>query len=153
MKQTGSKPAAIGKEGGAAVEEITLDAVTGNLGRITDWVNSALDTYGCPARARMQIDVAIDEIFSNIARYAYPGKTGRATVRCDYADGLVSITFTDDGISYNPLEKQDPDTTLPAAEREIGGLGIFLVKKTMDAMEYQRLNGCNILTIRKKING
>ena len=135
------------------MKEITLDAVTDNVGRITDWINSELDVYDCSARARAQIAVAIDEIFSNIVRYAYPREAGRVTVRYDYTDGLVSISFIDAGTGYNPLEKQDPDITLPAAERKIGGLGIYLVKKSMDAMEYQRLDGCNFLTIRKKIDG
>ena len=135
------------------MKEIVLDAMMRNIDLLTDWVNSELDVYDCSSRARAQIAVAIDEIFSNIVRYAYPGTTGRVTVRYDYTDGLVSISFIDAGTCYNPLEKQDPDVSLPAAERKIGGLGIFLVKKTMDSMEYQRLDGHNFLTIRKKIEG
>ena len=141
-----------GRKGGAAVQERTLEAVIGNTGRVIDWINSGLDACGCPAKARAQIDVAVDELFSNIVRYAYPRESGSVTVRYDYQDGCFSVSFEDRGFHYNPMEKQDPDVSLPAEERGIGGLGIFLVKKTMDAMEYQRLNGCNILTIRKKID-
>ena len=133
------------------MKEMTLDAVIGNLGLVTDWINSELEAQDCPMKACMQIDVAIDEIFSNIARHAYPGKTGSVTIRHDTQDGVFSITFEDQGIPYDPLQKEDPDVSLSAEEREIGGLGIFLVKKTMDAMAYRYQNGRNILTIRKRI--
>lgn len=133
------------------MKEITVDAVIGNIDRVTDLVNEELEALGCPMKAQAQIDVAIDEIFSNIVRYAYPGESGSVTVRYDCEDGLFSISFEDEGFHYNPLEKQDPDVSLPAEERKIGGLGIFLVKKTMDAMEYQRAGSRNILTIRKRI--
>ena len=110
-----------------------------------------MDSVECPLSVQTQLNIAVEEIFVNIAHYAYtPGK-GDATVRVetDKKNRSISVTFTDRGIPYNPLEKADPDTTLSAEERQIGGLGIFMVKKSMDAMEYRREDGMNILTIRK----
>ena len=103
-------------------------------------------------KAQMQIDIAIDEIFSNIARYAYQQETGSVTVRMDTLDDppRILLTFIDNGIPYNPLTKEMPDTTsLPARKRPIGGLGLFMVKKTMDSVTYSFENGQNILTILK----
>jgi anti-sigma regulatory factor (Ser/Thr protein kinase) len=101
----------------------------------------------------MQIDVAVDELFSNIARYAYAPKSGEATVAFSYDEMAkeVSITFTDTGIPFNPLERSAPDTHVPLERRSIGGLGIHLVRKTMDGMEYEYRDGKNILTIHKLI--
>ena len=100
----------------------------------------------------MQVNVAIDELFSNIAYYAYEAE-GDATVRVEIIEESMEIvlTFLDNGIPYNPLEKEDPDTTLSAEEREIGGLGIFMVKKTMDDVKYEYKDGQNILKIVKKM--
>lgn len=135
------------------MKELTLEARLESIPAVTAWIDEALEALDCPMKAQMQIDVALDELFSNIARYAYAPGTGEATVRFDFseADGTAEITFIDGGVPYNPLENADPDTTLPASERSIGGLGIFLVKKTMDAMLYRHEGGKNILTVRKKI--
>ena len=100
------------------------------------------------------MDVAIDEIFSNIAHYAYNPETGPATVRVEVEENPLSvvITFMDHGIPYDPLAEERPDTTkLSASERPIGGLGLFIVKKTMDDVSYAYKDGQNILTIRKKV--
>ena len=105
----------------------------------------------CPMKVQMQIDIAIDEIFSNIARYAYAPDSGNVTVRLETeTDPLaVMITFIDSGMPYNPLTREDPDTKLSAEERQIGGLGIYMVKKSMDALEYVFEDGCNKLSIKK----
>ncbi|MBQ6755879.1 MAG: ATP-binding protein [Oscillospiraceae bacterium] len=132
------------------MSEITLAATTENIGAVTAFVDEELEKVDCPIKAQMQIDVAIDELFSNIALYAYENG-GDATVIFDFADGVVSLTFTDSGKPYDPTKKDDPDTTLSAEEREIGGLGIFLVKKTMDSIDYRYEDGKNILTIKKTI--
>jgi anti-sigma regulatory factor (Ser/Thr protein kinase) len=102
----------------------------------------------------MQIDIAIDELFSNIAHYAYNPETGDATVRVEVVEDpmAVVITFIDKGIPYDPLKKADPNTALSAEEREIGGLGIFMVKKTMDDITYEYKDGQNILKIKKKLS-
>ena len=95
----------------------------------------------------------MDELFSNIARYAYTPKSGEAAVAFAYDEAAkeVSITFTDSGVPFNPLERSTPDTHVPLERRSIGGLGIHLVRKTMDGMEYEYRNGKNILTIHKLI--
>jgi anti-sigma regulatory factor (Ser/Thr protein kinase) len=102
---------------------------------------------------QMQIELAVEEIFVNIAKYAYSPEVGRAKVRVELEqDPLkVIITFIDQGMPYDPLAKDDPDTTLSAEERQIGGLGVYMVKKTMDDITYEYKNGQNILTIKKKL--
>ena len=132
-------------------KELTLEASVENLNRVLDFLEGPMDSVECPLSVQTQLNIAVEEIFVNIAHYAYtPGK-GDATVRVetDKKNRSISVTFSDRGIPYNPLEKADPDTTLSAEERQIGGLGIFMVKKSMDAMEYRREDGMNILTIRK----
>ncbi|MBQ6173511.1 MAG: ATP-binding protein [Clostridia bacterium] len=135
------------------MKELTLEARLDNIPRATAWIDEALEALDCPMKAQMQIDVALDEIFSNIARYAYAPGTGDATMRFDFDEGsgLAEVTFIDAGTPYNPLENDDPDVSLPAEERRIGGLGIFLVKKTMDELRYRHENGKNILSLFKKI--
>lgn len=133
------------------MKEITLTATLENIEAVTNFVDEQLEELGCPMKAQMQIDIAIDELFSNIARYAYAPGVGEATVRVESSEDplAVIITFVDKGIPYNPLEKEDPDTTLSAEDRQIGGLGIYMVKKSMDSMEYEYRNGQNILSIKK----
>ena len=132
--------------------EITVDASVDQVRQITDLADLQLAETGCSARAKMQIDIAIDEIFSNIARYAYQEGSGTVTFRLETMDNPLRIllTFIDDGMPYNPLEKEMPDTTsLPANKRPIGGLGLFMVKKTMDSVTYSYEKGKNILSILK----
>ncbi len=133
------------------MKEITLTATLENIEAVTKFVDEQLEELDCPMKAQMQIDIAIDELFSNIARYAYAPNVGEATVRVESSDDplTVIITFIDKGVPYNPLEKEDPDTTLSADDRQIGGLGIYMVKKSMDSMEYEYRNGQNILSIKK----
>ena len=137
-------------------DELTLDAKTENLERVLDFVGSRLDKTDCSEKLKVQINIAVEELFVNIAHYAYKQlqTIGSATVRVEVEkDPLaVSITFIDSGHPYNPLEKPDPDVTLPAEKRQIGGLGIFMVKKSMDAIEYEYKDGRNILKIKKNLN-
>lgn len=135
------------------MKEMTITATVENIEKVTDFVNEQLEAIGCPMKAQMQIDVAIDELFGNIAHYAYNPETGPATVRVEVTEAPVSVivTFIDHGIPYDPLKKDDPNLTLSADEREIGGLGIFMVKKTMDEITYEYRDGQNILRIRKDI--
>ena len=133
------------------MKEITLPATLENIEAVTAFVDEELERLGCGMKAQMQVDVAIDEIFSNIARYAYGDAVGDATVRIEKEDGLVVLTFLDTGIPYNPLVASDPDTTLSAEQRAIGGLGVFLVKNIMDDVSYAYLDGKNTLTIKKKL--
>ncbi len=135
------------------MKEMTIDAAIENIPAVTAFVEEQLEQYNCPMKAQMQIDIAIDELFSNIAQYAYNPKTGKATVRVEVTENpmAVIITFIDNGVPYNPLAKADPDVTLSADERQIGGLGIFMVKKSMDDISYEYKDGQNILKIKKKI--
>ena len=135
------------------MKELTLEASLESIPRVTAWIDEALEALDCPMKAQMQIDVAIDEIFGNIAHYAYPDGSGSATVQLDYdaESRAVSITFLDRGIPFDPLAREDPDTTLGAADREIGGLGIFLVKKTMDDVSYRYADGMNCLRLTKRL--
>ena len=135
------------------MKEMTIDAAVENIPAVTAFVEEQLEQYNCPMKAQMQIDIAIDELFSNIAQYAYTPKTGKATVRVEVTENpmAVVITFIDNGVPYDPLAKADPNVSLPADERQIGGLGIFMVKKSMDEISYEYKNGQNILTIKKHI--
>ena len=133
------------------MKELTLPATIENIETVIDFVNGQLEEIKCPLKAQMQIDIAIDELFGNIAHYAYNPETGPATVRVEVTEDPIAvvITFIDRGVPYDPLKKEDPDITLSAEERAIGGLGIFMVKKTMDEVSYAYWDGQNVLTIRK----
>ena len=135
------------------MKELTLPATIENIETVIDFVNGQLEEIKCPLKAQMQIDIAIDELFGNIAHYAYNPETGPATVRVEVTEDPIAvvITFIDRGVPYDPLKKEDPDITLSAEERAIGGLGIFMVKKTMDEISYEYKDGKNILKIRKNI--
>ena len=136
-----------------SVKELTLEAKVANLQQVLDFVDENLTSMRCPMKIMMQIDVAVEEIFVNVASYAYTPNTGSVTIRMDLQEKprAVVITFIDSGIPYNPLAKEDPDVSLSAEERSIGGLGIFMVKKTMDKMEYEYKDKQNILTMTKVI--
>ncbi|MBQ6900603.1 MAG: ATP-binding protein [Firmicutes bacterium] len=135
------------------MKELTIDAVIGNIPEVTAFVDEQLEALDCPMKAQMQIDIAIDELMSNIARYAYNPDVGPATVRVEVMEDsmAVIITFIDNGVPYDPLSNEDPDINLSAEEREIGGLGIYMVRKTMDEVVYEYKDGQNILRIRKNI--
>ena len=136
------------------MKELTIAATVENIETVTDFVNEQLEALDCPIKAQMQIDIAIDELFGNIAHYAYNPEIGKATVRVEVIEDplAVTITFIDNGVPYDPLAKADPDTTLSAEEREIGGLGIYMVKKSMDDITYEYKDGQNILMIKKKLS-
>ena len=135
------------------MKELTIEATLENITAVTDFVNGQLEDYDCPLKAQMQIDIAIDELFSNIARYAYDPETGPATVQVEVQEDpmAVIITFIDHGKPYDPLSGKDPDLTIPLEERKEGGLGVFLVKKVMDDVRYEYKEGRNILRIKKHI--
>ena len=135
------------------MKEIVLNAEVASIEKVTDFVNEELESNDCSMKAQLQIDVAIDEIMSNVAYYGYPDGNGQVRVTVDFPgnEAKVIIAFEDNGIEFNPLEKQDPDVTLSADDRLVGGLGIFIVKKTMDDVRYERKDNKNILTIEKTI--
>ena len=135
------------------MKELTIAATVENIGAVTDFVDTQLEALDCPMKAQVQINIAIDELFGNIAHYAYNPDVGEATVRVEVEEEPLSviITFIDGGVPYDPLAAADPDTTLSAEDREIGGLGIFITKKTMDQITYAYEDNENILTMVKKI--
>lgn len=127
------------------------NAAIDDIPAVTAFVEEELEKLDCSMKTVVQMNVAIDEIYSNIVKYAYGDKTGPVTVTLTTDDDpkAVYLHFEDEGIPYNPVTKEDPDVTLSAEERKIGGLGIFVVKKTMDDMKYRYENEKNILTIKK----
>jgi anti-sigma regulatory factor (Ser/Thr protein kinase) len=135
--------------------KITVAAIRSNIDPVTDFVNEQLKKMGCSPRSMKQIDVALDELFSNICNYAYDKMdvAGRATisVREIPEEGTVQITLEDDGIPFDPLALTDPNTKLPLEERSIGGLGIFMVKRTMNKVKYEFKDGVNTLTVTKSL--
>jgi len=130
-------------------KEITVDATVENISIITDFVNEKLDKYNCPENEKVKINIAIDELGANISRYAYGEDGGKVTVKVDVDEKHIEMIFIDNGIQYNPLEREEPDVTLSVEERPIGGLGIFLINKLMDDVKYEYKDGNNILTIKK----
>ncbi len=130
---------------------ITVDATLDNIGTVIDFVGEKAAALPFSNKSKNQIEIAVDEIVSNVARYAYKGKTGSVTVKVSSDESGMTITVIDSGIPYNPLEKEDPDICLSADERGIGGYGIFLVKKMMDNIKYEYLNAQNIFTMRKNL--
>lgn len=128
-----------------------IPAKTECLDEVLAFVEEQLEEYECPMKIRIQISVAVEEIFVNIAHYAYEKGEGDASIQVEAAGEplQVTITFSDGGIPYNPLSRAEPDITLSAEERGIGGLGIYLVKKSMDDVVYEYRDGKNVLTIKK----
>ena len=137
------------------MRELTVSATPEQIRAVTEFINAQLKALGCPEHARIQVDVAVDELLSNIIRYAYgPGVSGQATVRMDVEEDprRVVLTFIDRGAPYDPLSAEFTDTThLPAKQRPIGGLGLYMVKKTMDASDSAYRDGQDMTTIRKII--
>ena len=133
------------------MERITVDATVENLQQVIDFATQQLEERYCPMKISMQMELVIEELFVNIASYAYHPEIGPATVCIEFEENpnAVRMTFIDGGKPYNPLEKEDPDVSLGAEERDVGGLGIFLVKKNVDEIAYKYEDGKNILSMRK----
>ena len=135
------------------MKELKLTATVESLDEVLAFIDSELESVDCPMKVQMQLDVAVEELYVNIAHYAYAPGTGEATVSIDITqDPLnVTITFKDSGIPFDPTAKADPDVTLSGQERQIGGLGIYMAKKGTDEMKYEYKDGQNILSISKKL--
>ena len=118
---------------------------------ILAFVSYLLDINGCSTKTRTQLRIAIEELYVNVTLYAYPDGDGWAEIRGSVEDGVATFTLIDSGRPFDPLAKEDPDTMLSGEDREIGGLGIFMVKTTMDEMTYEYRDGCNRLVMRKKL--
>lgn len=136
------------------MKELVIAADRNNLLKVQSFIDEQLEDAGCPMLTQIAIDVAVEELFVNIASYAYDQEIGVAVVQVEMLDDPLSveITFIDNGKQYDPLAKPDPDITLAAKERKKGGLGIYMVKNSMDDMRYEYRDRKNILTIKKNLN-
>lgn len=141
------------KEADDKIIQKTFPAKTEALNEFIAFVEETLEGYGCPLKTQMALCVAIEEVFVNVANYAYGEGKGDVEFLISFDEDNREVTFTlkDKGIPFNPLERDDPDVTLSAEQRQIGGLGIFITKKTMDVVSYKYENNENILTMVKKI--
>ena len=135
------------------MESLIVTAEVKNLDAVTDFVLQRPEIAACPKNTQMQLRLAVEEVFVNIASYAYDPSIGPAEVRCEVLDDplRVVIQFLDHGKPFDPLAKEDADTSEEALMDRIGGLGILLVKETMDEVSYSYEEGKNILTILKKL--
>ena len=133
--------------------EKIFPADTAALDDVLAFAEAALEQADCPHKTVMPLTVALEEVFVNIAHYAYPNGSGTVQLAIEHDPEAHTVTFrlTDSGIPFDPLSHQDPDLSLPAEERPIGGLGIYMMKKTMDRVRYEYRSGQNILTMTKKI--
>ncbi|MDR2922827.1 MAG: SpoIIE family protein phosphatase [Treponema sp.] len=135
------------------IHTITLNADTTELGTLISFIGRVLDKGACPEKIKGRIELAAEEVFVNIAGYSYKDKTGKVTIGCEIerneGRNTMTLTFTDYGEPFNPLDIKEPDLSLPLEEREVGGLGVLIVKRTMDTINYKYENGMNRLLIRK----
>lgn len=138
-------------DSGKEIYEITIDALGQNVLEATAFVEEKLENAGAGMKTIAQCNICIDEIFSNISKFAYPDATGSIVLRFWREGDDAFIQFDDTGVPYNPLELEDPDVSASLVDRKPGGLGIFIVKKTMDGLDYVYSNGHNVLTLRKKL--
>ena len=134
------------------MQNLIVPAKNDKLEDVIAFIDAFLSERDCPLRIQMAIELSVEEIFVNIANYAYPDGEGEAEIRISETDGVVQIVFLDSGVPYDPLKKPDPDVTLSAEERKIGGLGVYLVKKSMDSVSYLYQNNKNVLTFTKRIS-
>ena len=130
-----------------------VNADVNELQRVLNFVEGCVQEIDCSPKALMQINVAVEEIFVNIAHYAYSGKIGEAVIEVEIGDEpkMITITFIDSGVKYDPLAKPDPDVTLSVKDRQIGGLGIFMTKKFMDELSYEYRDGQNVFAMKKNL--
>ncbi len=130
---------------------LKIAALAANLGEVQEFIGQMLKEAGCREDIYLNVELAVEEVFVNIASYAYPGREGTVEIEAQITDepAGIRIVFSDDGIPFDPLKKEDPDITLSAEERQIGGLGIYLVKEMMDEVHYRYEDGRNVLTVIK----
>lgn len=133
------------------MRELTVSSGEENLPLILDAMDGELETAGVDGKTRMRLQIAVEEIYVNIVRHAFPGNEGEVAFRIwlEREPSRIALQLRDSGIPFDPTAKEEPDVTLPADQREVGGLGIFLAKKNVDRMEYEYRDGHNILTMYK----
>lgn len=130
---------------------LRIPATLEGMDKILDFVSDVLDAHGCTKQARTQLRMAMEELYVNVAHYAYPSGDGWAEIRGSVENGVATFKLIDGGTPFDPLAKPDPDILLSGEERGIGGLGIYMVKSMVDEIEYVYTDGCNQLTLRKKL--
>lgn len=135
------------------MQQITVDAIDENLSAVNDFIHQTVAPFNPSDAVMLKVDLAVEELFVNIAHYAYAPATGSVTIGCSVTESpaTLCISLTDSGMPYNPLERKDPDITQKLEEREIGGMGIFLTKQYMDDISYNYTEGKNTITIQKKL--
>ena len=136
---------------GTHQKSLTVDAIISNVDVVLDFINEYLESINCDMKKQAQLDICIDELFSNISYYAYKGKVGEVTISINQINNDVKITFEDEGVPYNPLVCQTPDIDAVLDEREEGGLGIYITKQLSDNIVYEYRNKKNITTIIKEL--
>ncbi len=136
------------------MNKLTVPAKIENLQKVMNFLSDQLDSVDYVMKSRLQLELSIEEAYVNIVNYAYKSEEGKVVICCDIDEHPLQVTmqFIDCGIPYNPLKNEDPDISLNVEEKEVGGLGIFLIKKNVDHIEYEHKDGKNILTIQKKLN-
>ena len=133
-------------------KSLTLENDINNIPLLNDFVSEVAEEIGFDDEATMELNLAIEEAVVNVMKYAYPlGTKGDMNITAECNDIRMKFTITDSGMPFDPTTKEDADTTLSAEDRPIGGLGIYLVRQLMDSMNYERINGKNVLTLRKKL--
>ena len=130
------------------MDEIKVKPIATDFYLVSDFAVRILESAGCPLKTRTRLEIVIDEVFGNIVKYS---GAESISVSAGIDDGVFTLSFKDDGIPYNPLDVPEPDIEAEFEDRPIGGLGIFIVKKSMDDVFYEYKDGHNILTIKKKI--
>ncbi len=137
------------------MKELRVEADHKYMQTVQDFVKEALEKNPeCSRKDMLEIHMVVDEIFGNIADYAYDDKPGPVVISVDAdEEGEIELIFSDEGKPYDPLSNEEPDVSLPARERSLGGLGIFMVKNVMDVLGYEYKNGRNIFTMKKRIGG
>lgn len=135
----------------AEEQVLRIPATPEGMDEVLDFVSSVLDAHGCTPRTRTQLRMAMEEVYVNVAHYAYPSHDGWAEIRGSVDNGVATFRLIDGGTPFDPLAKPDPDVLLSGEERGIGGLGIYMVKSMVDEVEYVYRDGCNQLTLRKRL--
>lgn len=129
---------------------ITLKNDLKEIENLVDIVKAACEVAKFDELTTDQMNLVLEEAVVNVINYGYPeGTEGDIVVDVEVGDGCLTFTVSDHGVAFDPTKHGDVDTTLPAEQRQIGGLGIFLMKTTMDDVSYQRKDGQNILKLKK----
>lgn len=146
-----SQESTIKQHGESIQRSITLPNDISTISQLSEFVETVCEEKGLDMALTMNLNLALEEAVVNVMSYAYPDSQGDVKVDIMIDDQKVVSTLTDSGIPFDPTQKGDVDTTLPAEERPIGGLGIHLVKQIMDKVSYQYVGNQNILTLEKNI--